>query len=854
MRTNLAAVILQMLYLKLGDIQKFPFVQRPDQKQINDGYALLFELEAVDENRHITRVGKQLARFPVDLRFSRMLVAAGQSGCLAEMLIIASGLSIQDPRERPFEHLQGSDEKHRKYWDEKSDFLAIVNLWNSFEERRQNLGQNQLRRYCRENFLSFIRMREWREIHRQLLLITKELGLKMNREPAAYAPFQRALMTGLLGHIAHRTEENRYTGARNRSQFIFPGSSQFVRKPRWIVSAELTETTRLYARTVAEIESRWIEPLAGHIVRRSYHDPRFDEDKGQVVAREEVSIYGLVIINNRFVDLGAVDQQSARELFIQKGLVEGLMKTRLNFFSHNRRLIGEIENLESKSRKRDILIESRTLFDFYDQSIPEGISSELELAAFVNESPKNAARLKLTRDELMRREADLSATLYPDTMKVGASSLPLQYKFEPGTREDGVSIDVPLVLLRQVPKTQLDWLVPGLLKEKCLALVRSLPKSVRKNFVPIPDYVDKIVECFDYDGKPLVEALADRLFTISGTRVSAHDFQSDALDRHLSINVRVLDERGMVIAAGRDLNSLVDSLTDRVNEEIQKRKEHQIEMTGATDWSFGDVPEALEVNKGGVIVTLYPAIIDEGETVGLSLVQTAFQARHLTEQGLLRLMLLRLRDQARFLEQNIPQFDRFALYFANRSSDADLKMGIVRAAFKATLQIGENIRSKESFEAVLERREGLFENMKQIARIAATSLEELWVLDSMARELSHKDIAEDILDQLDAMFPQNFLEATSFDWLQQYPRYLKAIRYRLERLNPDKDRMAMRKIREWKERYTALDEEDQVRLINFRWMMEEYRISLFAQSLGTSLKVSDKRLAKEWESVMGLRR
>ena len=854
MRTNLAAVILKMLNLKLGDIQKFPFVQRPDQKQINDGYALLFELGAVDRHRRITRLGKRLSRFPVDLRFARMLLAAGDIGCLSEVLIVVSGLSVQDPRERPYEYQKASDEKHRRYWNEKSDFLTMINLWHSYEEQRQLLSQSQLRTYCRDNFLSFARMREWREIRRQLLLVCKEIGLKVNIRPADYAPTHRAILTGLLGHVSQRSGENKYTGARNRLQFIFPGSSQFLRKPKWIMSAELIETTRLYARTVAEVDSRWIETLAGHLVQRSYHEPEFDHSKGHVVAREEVTLFGLVIINNRRIDFGNVDSQGAREIFLQKGLVEGKLKTRLKFFAHNRRIIRDIETMESKSRKRDILVESRVLYDFYDEVIPRKICSELELAAFVNQSTNNAKRLQLTRTELMRREAELSEALYPDSLKIGSTQLPLRYKFEPGETEDGINIDIPLILLGQIPKAQLDWLVPGLLREKCLALIRSLPKSLRKRFVPAPEYVDKVLESFEYDGKPLTVALADRLFRTSGTRVSADDFQPEVLDRHLSINIRVVDERGTVVAAGRNLTSLVESLGEKINRELQKRSEHILEMSGATDWLFEDLPEAVEILQGGVKVILYPAIVDEGETVGIKLVETKSLANRRSELGILRLLMLRLRDQVRYLEKNIPDFDKFALYFATRGSGTALKNGIVRSTFRMTFLEGADIRSRAAFEEALNKRELLFENMEQIAFISAKSLEHAFGLESAAKALAYTDIADDILGQLERLFPQDFPEGIALNQLHHYPRYLKAISYRLERINPLKDRASMLLVREWQNRYLELDEDNQIRLADFRWMLEEYRVSLFAQSVGTSTRVSDKRLAREWESLMGLRR
>ena len=854
MRTNLAAVILQMLQLKLGDISKFPFVQRPDQKQINDGYALLFELNAVDRNRHMTRLGKQLARFPVDLRFSRMLIAANQFGCLDEVLVIASGLSIQDPRERPFDQQQASDEMHKKYWDEKSDFMALVNLWDAFEAERQKLSQNQLRKHCRQNFLSFIRMREWREIHRQLLVLCKDAGLKSNKTPAEYASIHRAVLTGLLGHIGTRQGEHDYLGARSRTQFIFPGSSQFSRKPRWVVSAEIAETSRLFARTVAEIENPWIEPLAGHLVQRSYHDPEFDAARGQVVAREEVTLYGLMIVNNRKVDFGSVDIGSARELFIQQGLVDGQLKSRLKFFQQNRRLIRDIERMESKTRKKDILIESRALYDFYDSVLPQDICSELELSTFVNQSSKNADRLRLTKEELMRREANLSEALYPDTLKIGSSHLPLKYRFEPGNREDGVSVDVPLVLLGQVPKAQLDWIVPGLLKEKCLALVRSLPKSIRKNFVPAPDYVDRVLEDFEYDGRPLDHALADRLFRVSGVKVAADDFQTANLDRHLNLNIRVKDEKGKVIAAGRELDVLLDGLADEVSRQLDDRQSHELEQSGLTDWSFGELPAEVEIVKSGVSIVMFPALVDDGDSASIQLFETRFQAVRASEAGILRLYLLRLADQQKYLARNIPGFDKFSLYFATRGSGAELKDNLVRAAFRTTFLEGQSmVRTGDEFVARLDKRGELSEHLDQVSRLAASSLEAALKLEGRAGELAHKDIAEDIKQQLAALLPADFPDRVPFERLRQYPRYLKAVAFRLDRMNPDKDRELMAQVRLWQERFDALAEADQVRLARFRWMLEEFRISLFAQSIGTNIRVSDNRLAKEWESVMGLK-
>ncbi len=856
LRTNLAAVILQMLQLRLGEIDRFPFVERPNQKQINDGFALLFELGAVDKQRRITRLGKQLARFPVDLRFARMLIAAGRTGCLEEVLIIASALTIQDPRERPFDHQQAADNAHKRYWHEKSDFLSLVSLWQGYEEQRQSLSASQLRRYCRTNFLSFMRMREWRELHRQLLLICKQEGLKQNRKPAEYAAVHRALLTGLLGHVATRSGENDYQGARNRKQFIFPGSSQFSRKPRWVMSGELVETSRLFARTVAEIESHWIEPLAGHLVARSHHDPVFDAKHGQVMAREEVTLYGITIVANRMVDFGAIDQANAREMFIEKALVQGELNSKLQFFQHNRRLIRDIERMESKTRRRDILVESRALFDFYDQILPAQVCSELDLRRFVNTSEIHAKKMTLTREELMRREATLSDQLYPNRLTVGNSSLPLKYKFEPGNRDDGVSVDVPLVLLNQVPRAQLDWIVPGLLEEKCLSLIKSLPKSLRKNFVPAPEYAQRVLENFEFDGKPITESLAERLFRLSGVRIKASDFQPDALDKHLTLNIRVVDDRGKLMAAGRDLDQLMTDLGNKVVDRLETRNTHPLERSNLVDWPESDLPESVVLKEGGVTVTLFPALIDQEDSVAIKLVENAAKARALSQRGLLRLIILKLQDQWRYLSKNIPDFATFSLYYATRGSKAALTENLVEAAFAITFVEGlPPVRDRISFDQRLQKKSELFERLSDLSRIVGQTLKQSMAIQDQIKSLSVTETAEDISFQLDRLLPATFPAGISFEALRHYPRYFRGIQHRLERLggNVGKDREGVMLVRAWWTRLDDVPPEARVSLTKFRWMLEEYRISLFAQSVGTNIPVSEKRLAKEWEAVMGKR-
>lgn len=857
LRTNLASVILQMLQLRLGDIQRFPFVERPEQKQINDGFALLFELGAVDRHRQITRLGRQLSRFPIDLRFARMLIAAAQFGSLEEMLIVVSALTIQDPRERPFDHQQAADTVHKVHWHEKSDFLALVGLWRTYEEQRQELSQGQLRKYCKRHFLSYLRMREWREMHRQLLLLCREEGLKINREAAEYSEVHRAILAGLLGHVSVKGGENDYLGARNRKQFIFPGSSQFSRKPKWIVASEIVETSRLYARTVAEIESRWIEPLAGHLVVRTHHDPYFDEKLGQIMAREEVTLYGIVISADRLVDFGAIDESNAREMFIDQALVQGKLKSKLKFFQNNRRLIRDIERMESKARKRDILIESRALHDFYDQVLPADISSEIALRTFANADAKNARLLELSKEELMRREAGLSAAMYPDQLHVGDTNLPLNYKFEPGSRDDGISVDVPLVLLNQVPRAQLDWLVPGLLREKCLALIKSLPKSLRKNFVPAPDYADRVVEGFEYAGKPLVDALAEKLFRLSGVKVAASDFQADQLDTHLSLNIRVVDDRGKVLKKGRDLHALIEEMGQEVSERLDARRPHELEATGLDDWpDLEELPVSITVKEGGIRVSMYPAFCDDGDNVSIKLMETEDRARHVNRRGLLRLLLLRLHDQKKYLEANIPDFEKFALYYATRGSKAQLTGNMVNAAFLHTfIDDLPPVRSRHAFEERLSNKGDLFSNLEYISRIVGQVLPQAMAIDDRIKSLPLDNVKADIRQQLDGLISADFPADVSALQLRHYPRFLRGIQQRLERLggNTNRDAEALDSLRVWLERFDKLDDEDRQTLDKFRWMLEEYRISLFAQSLGTSMPVSEKRLAKEWESKMGLK-
>ena len=853
MRTNLASVILQMLVLRLGDMAEFPFVEPPEQRQISDGFQLLFELEAVDQQRQITKAGREIARFPVDLRFARMLLHAGRIGCLSELLLITSALTVQDPRDRPHDRQQAADEAHRRYLDEQSDFIALVNLWRSYEKERQALTQKQLRKYCRDNFLSFVRMREWRDIHRQLHLLCKEMKLKENKVEADYVSIHQALLSGLLGNIGQKSGENEYMGARNRTHYIFPGSSQFKSKPKWIASSELVETSRLYARNVARIDNNWIEPIAQHLVKSNVFEPYFDPKRGQVMAFEEVMLYGVVIVNKRRIDFAIADPIKAREIFIQSGLVEQALKTSASFYEHNKGLIEDIEKLESKSRKRDILVDNYALYAFYDARLPADVSSEIMLRNFLK---AGEAVLYLDRDQLMKQKVELSESLYPNAIRVADAELPIDYQFNPEAEEDGISINVPVAMLSQVSEAQLDWVIPGLLREKCLALIRSLPKALRKKFVPAPEYADRVVEQLEFDGRALVEVLAERLFRVSGTKVSPGDFNDANLEKHLNMNLRILDASGKTLGSGRDLTQLRSKFFVQADESFRARSEHELEQKGLTDWTFGDLPKEVEIPQGSVSLKGYPTLIDQGQSVDLEILDSSDTAAQQTQLGVLRLFLLRLPEQVKYLQRNIVGFEQFALLYMPRGNRDALLEDLIGAIFRFTFIEGlPTLATNQDFRARLQGKAQLISVANDVARLLGQLLKQAHEIETALETLSsaqHKFVVEDVKEQLHLLLQPGFLQVLPWRWLQQYPRYLKAIDFRLDKLQGNllRDQQATQEINELMARWHSCSHPFAVSALHYRWMLEEYRISLFAQSVGTSIPVSSKRLEKQWQKAM----
>ncbi len=657
-----------------------------------------------------------------------------------------------------------------------------------------------------------------------------------------------------MGNIAEKSEENEYLAARNRRHFIFPGSSQFKRKPRWIMSAELVETTRLFGRTVAEIDNTWIEPLARHLVKRNYHEPWFDAARGQVLAREEVMLYGVSIIRNRVIDFGSVNPVRARQLFIQHGLVEQELESRAPFFQHNVKLVEEIQALESRARKRDLLVDGYTLFRFYDERLPENICSEIDLDAWRKQIERTKPKiLFLEKKDLLKQDAAVSEAAYPASLELANTRLTLDYHFDPQHVDDGVSVVVPVVVLRQVSPERLDWLIPGLLREKCLALIRSLPKSIRKNFVPAPQFADQAAAGLEYDGRSLQTVLAEKLFRMTGVRVDEQAFDPDGLARHLQMNIRVVDEKGQTLASGRDLGKLQAEFAGEVEREFQKGVSHDLAQAGLTDWSFGELPDHVEVNQAGIAIRGYPALVDQTDSVAIEILDNPFDMAERSRQGQLRLFMLQLKEQRKYLAKQFPGFREFAVFYATRGKPDELLSDLVEAVFRYTFVEGQPlVRGRQAFDERMTKKSQLIEHANLVGELMGRILKSANLINRQLDEIQtdlNKQGCADIRSQLDRLLGDRFVRTTPVGWLKEFPRYLAAIEYRLDKLpfSVARDRESTAEIQRFEARYDAVGSSGEAGLFNFRWMLEEYRVSLFAQPLGTAMPVSAKRLEKEWQ-------
>jgi len=879
LRTNLAAVILQMLQLKMGDIHKFPFIDAPDHRLISDGYKLLEELQAVNSKNQLTPVGAQLSKLPLDPRLARMLLAAQQQSCVRELLIIASALSVQDPRDRPVEKQQAADQSHRRFWAEYSDFSGFVNLWDYFETQRQELSQNQLRKLCKKEFLNYLRLREWRDIHHQLCVAAKDLGFKSNSEPANYESVHKALLSGLLGNLGFNHEEREYLGARNRKFTIFPGSSLIKKTPKWIMAAELIETSKLFAHTVAKIEPEWALDAAEHLVKRQYFEPHYNSHTGQVMAYEKVSLYGLTLIEKRSVIYSHIDPLICREVFIRAAFVEGLYAEhpkRKNlqrkgevedFFAHQQALLKELDDLEAKSRRRDILADEQVIFEFYNELIPEQI---INLAGFESWRKKaeqeNPKVLHISRETLMRHGAlDITHAQFPNELEWRGMVFPLTYHFEPNHPDDGVSIHVPMSLLHQIPELRLEWLVPGMLRDKCINLIKSLPKSLRKHFVPVPDVVDKALAAMVPDNKALIGALGVQLKRQTGIDVGVDAWLETQVDNYYRFNIKVVDDKGKVIASGRDVSPLREKYRAQVQQNIQSAATN-IERDNITQWDFDTLPQAIQLQRNGIGIRAYPALADKTSSVALQVLDNPQQALELTQRGLARLMYLQLSQPVKYLQKELLKGQDIALTLAGIGSRDQVADDIILAAIKQLALPDQSHlpRTKSEFDSLVDAiRDKLVAAAQEIFSHFLVGLKLL--VDVKKNIKQHKNALalafalSDIQEQLQQLFYAGLVYKTPDEWLRQYPRYLRGIQMRLEKavLNPQKDKLTLLEIQpHWQRLQEYIAKEgafvmtQHLALIEYRWWIEELRVSLFAQTLKTQIPISPKRLDKQWELVL----
>jgi ATP-dependent helicase HrpA len=864
-RSNLAAVVLQMLHLGLGDVEKFPFIEPPDPRLIRDGYRLLDELGAVDQRLRLTRAGRRMAAFPIDPGLSRMVLAAQEFSVLPELLVLASALSIQDPRERPSDRQAQADQSHARFRDPRSDFMGLLNLWRYYEEQRQSLSENQLRKLCKREYLSWLRMREWRDVHRQLSIACRSQGLKPSLALAAepdYAGIHRALLTGLLGNIAQQDERREYFAARNRKLQLFPGSTLYRKPPKWLVAGEVVETQRVYARTAAAIEPDWLLTANPALLKHQYYEPRWEREQGRAVAWRRSTLFGLTVSDRVAVHYAKIDPEASRALLIREGLVAGRWSRPPSFLKHNLRLQREVEDLESRARRRDLLVDEEVLFRFYDERLPAQVTNATALDSWLKDDAARVELLKVKREQLLTRDPGALTQSFPDRLDWEGQSYRLSYQFSPGKEADGVSITVPLALLNRLPRFRLQWVVPGILRDKCVALVKGLPKSQRKQLVPVPDWVDRALAKMQADDSPLCDALALALRAAGGPRIAGADFTEAELDDYYRVNLRVVDEKGRLLAQGRDLDGLIEQFQDANREHLASVAGDSPARTGLLRWDFEQLPRQYQFRQAGIDILAYPALVDCAESADIRLFDYPSEAYLAQRRGVARLLMLEhkplFRDlRKRFLKDNAAMLMFAALDLPRDELLDDLLPALALAA--AALESGD-CRERAVFEQA----------SRSLGKSAMSIANELEVqlratLESMvecARQMqrygdSYPEAAADLLRQRRELLRDGALFALPSEAFRHYPRYAKAMQVRAERLaaNYRKDQEQQATLAALEAR--LLEVRDRIpgatqlspSLGRYQLMLQELRVSLFAQHLGTSRPVSVKRLHAQWETA-----
>ncbi|GAB4364395.1 MAG: ATP-dependent RNA helicase HrpA [Methylohalobius crimeensis] len=870
-RTNLAAVILQMKALRLGDIERFPFVDMPDSKQVRAGVKLLQELQALDAAGRLTEIGRQLIKFPIDPRLGRMVAAAKGGNCLTEMAVIAAGLSVQDPRERPADQADAADAKHALWRDEKSDFLSFLKLWQLYTEQQKHLSKTQLRKYCKAHFLSYLRMREWQDIHAQLMEVIKgELGWRPNQQPADYAEIHRAILSGLLSQVGFRKDKFEYEGARGLKFFIFPGSGLFKTRPKWLISAEQVETSKVYARINAHVEPQWIEQCADHLVKRHHYDPHWERKGRRVAAFERVTLFGLTLVERRKVAYERINPTQSREIFIRSALAGQDYDCKLAFFRHNQALLEEFGVLQQKARRLDLMVDEAWLFDFYDKRVPEAICNADDFERWYRQIVRQQPdALKLTREMIARNLQGMKVADFPDSWEVEGMELALRYQFQPGNEADGVSLQVPLAVLPQLDQAAFDWLVPGFLEEKLIFILKGLPRSVRRYLVPIPDTAGRALTELDFAQGPFWPALARAVLRVSGVEVSPDQLQAVDLPDHLKMNFQVIDDRRRLIAQGRDLERLKAKLAISARKGFERSVEDRPELTrsGLRRWEFDELPRSCKMRQKGQVVVGFPALVDEGQSCGVQLFATAEEARAAHRRGLNRLIQLVLAKDIKYLKKQLPFSTADELVYARlprhlwlyqdetqRQLVDDVADRVVEEVF-----LGEGadaIRTREAFEICLETyRNSLLRSAQEMGDRIREILQLVQECRKRRSGMKHLDRSPSGIDmdaQLNLLCYRGFVGHVSWSYLREFPRYLKALQYRLDKAAFElaKDEARLARLRDFWEPYWKQVETGDIPSPDsdpFRWSLEEFRVSLFAQQIKTAYPISEKRLAKAWE-------
>lgn len=906
LRSSLAGVILRMKSLRLGVVEEFPFIDPPSRRAIADGYQLLNELGAVDDDNELTPMGGELARLPLDPRVGRMILEARQRGALQEVLVIAAALSLQDVRDRPLDLQAQADQQHAKFDDEKSEFSGYVRLWNWLDAARgghgkdHRLSNRQYEQLLRQNFINVRRVREWRDVHSQLLTVVTEHKWKLNTEPAGYEELHKAMLAGLLGNIGTKLEEEEvYLGARGIKFYRHPGAHLKKRPGRWVVAAELVETTRLFGRGIANIEPLWVEQVAGHLLKKQLLDPHWEKKAGEVVALERATLYGLVIYSGRRVPFARVDVQGAREIFIREGLVAGQWETRLPFLAANQKLVRQVEELEHKSRRQDVLVDEELIYAFYDQLLPKDVFSGATFERWYREASRaQPDLLKLTRDELMRHEAaGITTNAFPRTLKLGGVDCAAAYLHEPGDPRDGLTVSVPLFVLNQVSEDRAEWLVPGMLKDKIQALLKSLPQKPRSRFVPLPESAARLAEELSVPERfaqgALTDTLLKRVREATSLDVKRTDFKLDMVPAHLFMNLRVVDEHGRQLAMGRNLGALKAELGAQARGAFQALAGLKVAASppgpagaagegdrasrppariaaqagGAgpdraadqryTAWTFGELPELMEVRKGGTSLVGFPALVDQRDAVTIEVFDEPEVAAARHRAGLRRLFALQLKDALKYLEKNLPDLQRMAVAFMPLGTQEELRDQILEVAIERAFLLDPLPADADAFKRRLDEGRGRLTLIaNEVARLAGTILAEHAAAARKIKDTRNApEATADASQQLQRLVTKRFLSETPWARLQHLPRYLKAIVLRLEkwRADPARDASRLAELRPqeqrfWRllaERKGAMDE----RMEDFRWLLEELRVSFFAQELRTPQPVSVKRLDKVWAQL-----